>query len=193
MTILLAPCGCRCACCGPPCGCESARVLPSLLGPSPSGVCHLSRACSSLGGLVGVAHSFHPSLLLGGGLVRSGGGFCCRSLVWPERALSRFLCVGLVDWFPSLVRVSLMRWGVSPCVWFRRDPWGVAVAPPISPSTGPGWSPPICRVALELRSVFPIFLCDIPHVSMAIILSVSLTPACPYLIFTLGAVPWTLA
>ena len=58
LTILLAPCGCRCACCGLPCGCESARVLPSLLGPSPSGVCHLSRVCSSVGGPVGVAHSF---------------------------------------------------------------------------------------------------------------------------------------
>ena len=86
-----------------------------------------------------------------------------------------------------------MRWGVSPCVWFRRGPWGVAVAPPVLPYTGPGWSPLICRVALELRSVFPIFLCDIPHVSMAIILSVSLTPACPCLIFILGTVPWTLA
>ena len=49
-----------------------------------------------------------------------------------------------------------MRWGVSLCVWFRRGPWGVAVAPPMSPYTGPGWSPLICRVALELRSVFPI-------------------------------------
>ena len=47
-----------------------------------------------------------------------------------------------------------MRRGVSPCVRFRRSPWGVAVAPPISPYTGPGWSPPICRVPLELRSVF---------------------------------------
>ena len=55
------------------------------------------------------------------------------------------------------MHVSLMRWGVSPCVWFRRDPWGVAVAPPMSPYTRPGWSPPICRVALELRSVFHIF------------------------------------
>ena len=71
----------RCACCGPPCGCESARVLPSLLGPSPSGVCNLSRASSSVGGPVGVAPSFHPSLLLGGGLVRFCGGLCCRSLV----------------------------------------------------------------------------------------------------------------
>ena len=31
------------------------------------------------------------------------------------------------------------------------------MAPSISPYTGPGWSPPICRVPLELRSVFPNF------------------------------------
>ena len=31
------------------------------------------------------------------------------------------------------------------------------MAPPISPYTGPGWSPPICHVTLELRSVFHIF------------------------------------
>ena len=30
------------------------------------------------------------------------------------------------------------------------------MAPPLSPYTGPGWSPPFCQVALELRSVFPI-------------------------------------
>ena len=134
-------------------------------------------------------------------LSASAVGFADALWLCPERTLSRFLCVGLVDRsrrivtplapclcgrFPSLVRVSLIRWGVSPCVWFRRGPWGVAVALPISPYTGPGWSLPICRVALELRSVFPIFLCDIPHVSMAIILSVSLTPACPCLVFTIG-------
>ena len=78
-----------------------------------------------------------------------------------------------------MVRVSLLRRGVSPCVWSRRGPWGVAVAPPISPYTGPGWSPPFCRVPLELRSVFYALLCDIPPVFMAIIWSVSLTPACP--------------
>ena len=76
--------------------------------------------------------------------------------------------------------------GVSPCIWFRRGPWVVAVAPSISPYTGPGWSPPIYRVALELRSVFHIFLCGIPHVYMAIFLSASLTPACPYLVFPIG-------
>ena len=77
------------------------------------------------------------------------------------------------------MHVSLLRRGVSPCVWSRRGPWGVAVAPPISPYTGPGWSAPFCRVPLELRSVFYVLLCDIPPVFMAIIWSVSLTPACP--------------
>ena len=151
LTILLAPWGCRHAYCDPHCGSESARVLPSLLGPSPSGVWHLSRVCSSVGGPVGVAHSFHPSLLLGGGLVRFCGGLCWRSLAMSWACPPPFLCVSLVDWsrcifaplapclcwrFPSLVRVSLLRRGVSPCVWFRRSPWGVAVAPPISPYTG---------------------------------------------------------
>ena len=37
----------------------------------------------------------------------------------------------------------------------------------------------ICHVPLELRSVFHIFLRDVRHVFMAIILSGSLTPACP--------------
>ena len=77
------------------------------------------------------------------------------------------------------MRVSLLWGGVSPGVWSRRDPWGVAVAPPISPYTGPDWSPPFCCLPLALWSVFSVLLCDIPPVFMAIIWSVSLTPACP--------------
>ena len=69
--------------------------------------------------------------------------------------------------------------GRLPLCWSRRGPWGVAVAPPILPYTGPGWSPPFCRVPLVLRSVFYILLCDIPPVFMAIFWSVSLTPVCP--------------
>ena len=76
LTIFLTPWSCRRAYCGPHCGSVSARVLASLLGPSPSGVRHLFRVCSSVGGPVGVAHSFHPSLLLGGVLVRLCGGLC---------------------------------------------------------------------------------------------------------------------
>ena len=48
LKILFAPCGCRRAYCGPHCGRESARVLASLFGSSPSGVRHLSRVCSSV-------------------------------------------------------------------------------------------------------------------------------------------------
>ena len=69
--------------------------------------------------------------------------------------------------------------GRLPWRWFRRGPWGVAVAPPISPYTGPDWSPPFCRVPLVLRLVFFCLPCGIPPVFMAIIWSVSLTPACP--------------
>ena len=76
LMILLAPWGCRRAYCGPHCGRESARVLASLLGPSSSEVRHLSRVCYSVRGPVGVAHSFRPSLLLGGVLVCLCGGPC---------------------------------------------------------------------------------------------------------------------
>ena len=134
-------------------------------------------------------------------LSASAVGFAGALWLCPERAVSRFFAsVSLIDpvaLSPLLHRVFAdgfcHRWafrlcgGASPhafgSVW---GPWGVAVAPPISPYTGPGWSPPICRVTLELRSVFPIFMCDIPHVYMAIILLVSLTPVCPYLVFTIG-------
>ena len=190
LSVLLAPWGCRCACCYPPCGCESREFFPLCLVLPLLGSVTFSRVCSS----VGIAHSFLPSLLLGGGLVRFCGGLCWHSLAMSWACPPPFLCVGLVvrsrrivaplapclSWrFPSLVRVSLLRSGVSPCVWSHRGPWGVAVAPPISPYTGPGWSPPFCRVPLELRSVFYVLLCDIPPVFMAIIWSVSPTLACP--------------
>ena len=46
-----------------------------LVLPLPGSVT-FSRVCSSVGGPVGVAHSFLPSLLLGGSLVRFCGGLC---------------------------------------------------------------------------------------------------------------------
>ena len=115
---------------------------------------------------------FIPRSFLVVALSASAVGFALALWLCPERALSRFFAsVSLIDpvalspllhhvfadGFPSLVRISLMQWGVSPCVWFRWGPWGVAVASPILPYTGPGWSLPFCRVALELRSVFNIF------------------------------------
>ena len=46
-----------------------------LVLPLPGSVT-FSCVCSSVGGPVGVTHSFHPSLLLGGGLVHFCGGLC---------------------------------------------------------------------------------------------------------------------
>ena len=68
-------------------------VLPLL------GSVAFSRVCSSIGGPVGVAHSFHPSLLLGGGLPRSflvlassASAVVFADALWLclERALRRF-------------------------------------------------------------------------------------------------------
>ena len=85
-----------------------------------SGSVTFSRICSSVGGPVGVAHSFHPSLLLGGGLVRFCGGLCWRSLAMSWACPPLFICVCLMvssrrivaplapclsGWFPSLVRI----------------------------------------------------------------------------------------
>ena len=99
-------------------------------------------------------------------------GFAVALWLWPERALSRFSLrqapwsiLSLVALLHRVFAAGFRHWctfrlcggAFSPCVWFHRGPWGVAVAPPMSPYTGPGWSPPFCHVALELRSVFPIF------------------------------------
>ena len=142
-----------------------------------------------------LTHSIPHSFLVVA-LSASAVGFADALWLCPERALRRFFAsVSLFDpvaLSPLLHRVftdGFRHWfafrfcggggGVSPGVWSRRGPWGVAVAPPISPYTGPGWSLPICRVPLEFRSVFYVLLYDVLPVFMAIIWSVSLTPACP--------------
>ena len=139
-----------------------------------------------------LTHSIPRSFLVVA-LSASAVGFADALWLCPERALRRF-CASVSLFDPAhcrpsctvfLLTVSVIgarfafAGGVPPGVWSRRGPWGVAVAPPISLYTGPGWSPPICRVPLELRSVFYVLLCDIPPVFMAIIWSVSLTPVCP--------------
>ena len=147
-----------------------------------------------------LTHSIPRSFLVVA-LSASAVGFADALWLCPERALSCFFAsVSLIDpvaLSPLLHRVfadGFRHWcafrlcgGASPHAFGSVGALGgVAVAPPISPYTGPGWSPPICPVTLELRSVFHIFLCDIPHVYMAIILSDSLTPVCPYLVFPIG-------
>ena len=64
LKILLSPCGCRRAYSGPHCGRESARVLSSLIGSSPSGVRHLSRVCSSETPSESLPHSIPRSFLV---------------------------------------------------------------------------------------------------------------------------------
>ena len=201
LTFLLESCGCRCACCDPPCGCESVGVLPSLLGPFPfRGLSPFSRLflswrpCRSRSLIPSLAPSWWwPCPLLRWALLTlSGYVLSVPSAVSLRRSrcsiLSHCRPSCTVSWLTVSVLGVLFAYPVGrlPLRWFRRGPWGFAVAPPLSPCTGPGWSPPICRVALGLRSVFLIFLCDLPHVYMAIILSVSLTRACPYLVIPLG-------
>ena len=90
LSVLLAPWGCRCACCYPPCGCESARVLPSLLGPSPSGVCHFFSRLF-------LTHSFPRSFVVVA-LSASAVGFANALWLCPGRALRRFFAsVSLLD------------------------------------------------------------------------------------------------
>ena len=120
-----------------------------------------------------LTHSIPRSFLVVA-LSASAVGFADALLLCPVHALSRFFAsVSLID--PVALSPHLHRVFADDSV--------IGARPPISPYTGPGWSPPFGRVTLELRSVFHIFLCAIPHVYMAIILSVSLTPVCPYLVF----------
>ena len=84
--------------------------------------------------------------------------------------------------YPSFARGRSCSWGISPCDGFRRSPWDIAVAPPISPSTGPGQSPRSWRPPLGAQvGVYCFYLRDFPHVSMAIVSYVSLNYACPSL------------
>ena len=75
-SVLLTPWGCRCACCSLPEAASQREYLPFCLVLPLQGSVHFSHVYSSVGGHVGVAHSFLPSLLLGGSLVRFCGGLC---------------------------------------------------------------------------------------------------------------------
>ena len=136
--ILLAPCGCRRDYCGPHCGCESVRVLASLLGSYPSGVRHLSRFVPQFGALSeSLTHSIPRSFLVES-LSAYAVGLSVALWLCPG-VPSAFLCIGLVCRSRSQCRPSsavssltvsvlcvrlLLRRGVSPYVGFRRSPWG---------------------------------------------------------------------
>ena len=117
-----------------------------------------------------LTHSFPRSFLVVA-LYASAMGFADALWLCPERALHRFFAsVSLLA--PSALSPLLHR--VFPYGFRHRCTFhfcggasplelgpvgtlrGVAVAPPILPYTGPGWSPPFCRVPLVLRSVFSV-------------------------------------
>ena len=136
----------------------------------------------------GIAHPFHPSLLLGGVLVRFGGGPWWRSLAvsWAcllpfslrrsrlsiPSALSPLSRLVLADDFRPL-RVVVLRLGRLPMRWVPSEPMGFAVAPPISPYTRPGPYPRSCHTPLGAPvGVYCFYLRDFPHVFKAIVYSV---------------------
>ena len=83
--------------------------------------------------------------------------------------------------------------GRLPLHWSRRGPWGVAVAPLISPYTGPGWSPPFCLVPLVLRSVFSVYCATFRPYSWRSFGQFHLLLRVPCASPPYGVVPWTLA
>ena len=118
-------------------------------GPTSWGVTGFLRCCylcgvrrpyllgSSVWGPVGVAHPFHPSLRLGGVLVRFCGGPRCPlavscacpphffesvSFVYPVCLVAPL--TPCLRWrYPSFARGHSCGWGVSPCGGFRQSPW----------------------------------------------------------------------
>ena len=109
--------------------------------------------------LESLTHSFPRSFLVVA-LSAFSVGFADALWLCSGRSLRRFFAS--VSWFAPVALLPLWHrvfpdgfrlWcafrfaeGRLPWRWSRRGPWGVAVAPPISPYTGPGWSPPFCRV-----------------------------------------------
>ena len=196
LIFLFAPCGCRRTYCGPHCGSESARVLVSLIGSSPSGVCTCLAFVPQFEAMSeslthSIPHSFYVESLYAsavGLLTLSGYVLSVPSAFYLRRsrlsipfALSPLFADGI-----RLLRAVALAEGHLPMCRVPSEPLGLAVVPPVSPYTGPGQSPQFAVRPLELRSVFHTFLRDVPQVFLAIILSVSLTYACPSLNIPIG-------
>ena len=136
-----------------------------------------------------LTHSIPRSFLVVA-LSASAVGFADALWLCPERALSRFFAS--VSLSPLLHRVfadSFRHWcafrfcgGASPHAFGSVGALGKLRWLHLYRLTPDLVGLRHFAVPLELRSVFHIFLCDIPHVCMAIILSVSLTPACPCIV-----------
>ena len=86
----MTTCGCRCACCDLPCGCESARVLPSLLGLPLQGSVTFLAFVPQLEALSESPSRSIPRSFLVVALSASAVGFADALWLCSERALSRF-------------------------------------------------------------------------------------------------------
>ena len=150
--------------------------------------------CSSVWGPVRVAHPFHPSLLLGGVLVRLCGGPFCRSMAMSWRAILFSLLRSrlsipfamsplsrrvFTDSFSPL-RVVALAEGRLPMLWVPSEPMGFTVAPPLSPYIGPGQSPQFYRSPLGAQVGVSYFSCaSFCMYLWRSIWSISLTYVCP--------------
>ena len=168
--ILLAPCGCRRACCGPHCGRESERVLASLLGSSPSGVRHLSRILflsltpsRSRSPIPSLAPSWWSPcplmrwafLSLYGYVLSVPSAFSLHrsrlSIPFAISPLSRRVFADSI----SPLRAVAVAEGRLPMRWVPSEPMGFAVAPPLSP----GQSPRFCHTPLGAQVGVSYFSC----------------------------------
>ena len=92
--FLFAPCGCRLPYCGPHCSRESARVVASLIGSSPSGVrdTYLAFVPQFEALLESLTHSIPRSFQVES-LYASAVGLTDALWLCPERALSLFFAL----------------------------------------------------------------------------------------------------
>ena len=104
--------------------------------------------------------------------------FICVGLLVSSRRIVAPLAPCLSLRFPSSVHISLLRRGVSPCVWSHTDPWESCGGSTYIALHRTWLVSSFLPGAFSALVVFCL-LCGIPPVFMAIIWSVSLTPACP--------------
>ena len=185
LRILFARCGCRRAYCGPRCGCrraycgphcarESERVLASLpwffpfRGLSPTSRLLLglwpSRSRSPIPSLAPSWWSPCPLLrwallTLYGCVLSLPSAFSLhRSRLSIPFAISPLSRRVFTDGISPLRAVALAD-GRLPRRWVPSEPMGLALAPPISPYTGPGQSPRICCAPLGAQVGVSYFYC----------------------------------
>ena len=92
-----------------------------------------------------------------------------------------------------LLRAVALAEGRLPMRWVPSEPLGLAVAPPISPYTGPGQSPQFCRTPIGAQVGVSCFSCaTFRKYSWRSFCQFHWLMRVPASTFLLGCVPWTL-